>query len=214
MSSRSEDSHVSSSAGSAEQRGEDGQRGWPNGQLPEGLPPDRDPRPRAKEERKETAEQEDEDVEVEYNEPTVHFAEDTLIRSEDEDEDEERPFPVEKQRLIRKDTPHYKKHFKITKLPKPEAVVALLQGLNSDGVPKEEEELGGCNNNAEAEDQEAWDEDGRKSGALSQPSVKVRPAGHGAPSAAPDRQPGDVPPVEVRYPRVLPRGSSTSGETC
>uniref|UniRef100_H0ZRD1 Protein scribble homolog n=1 Tax=Taeniopygia guttata TaxID=59729 RepID=H0ZRD1_TAEGU len=106
--------------------------------------------------------------------PTVHFAEDTLIRSEDEDEDEERPFPVEKQRLIRKDTPHYKKHFKITKLPKPEAVVALLQGLNSDGVPKEEEELGGCNNNTEPRDQdEAWDEDDRKNGALSaQPSVK------------------------------------------
>uniref|UniRef100_A0A8C2TK27 Protein scribble homolog n=1 Tax=Coturnix japonica TaxID=93934 RepID=A0A8C2TK27_COTJA len=106
--------------------------------------------------------------------PTVHFAEDTLIRSEDEDEDEERPFPVEKQRLIRKDTPHYKKHFKITKLPKPEAVVALLQGLNSDGVPKEEEELGGCNNNAEPEDEEeAWDEDDRKNGSLSaQPSVK------------------------------------------
>uniref|UniRef100_A0A8B9TAG4 Scribble planar cell polarity protein n=1 Tax=Anas platyrhynchos TaxID=8839 RepID=A0A8B9TAG4_ANAPL len=106
--------------------------------------------------------------------PTVHFAEDTLIRSEDEDEDEERPFPVEKQRLIRKDTPHYKKHFKITKLPKPEAVVALLQGLNSDGVPKEEEELGSRNNNVEPEDQEeAWDEDDRKNGALSaQPSVK------------------------------------------
>uniref|UniRef100_A0A8C3GQE3 Protein scribble homolog n=1 Tax=Cairina moschata TaxID=8855 RepID=A0A8C3GQE3_CAIMO len=106
--------------------------------------------------------------------PTVHFAEDTLIRSEDEDEDEERPFPVEKQRLIRKDTPHYKKHFKITKLPKPEAVVALLQGLNSDGVPKEEEELGSRNNNAEPEDQEeAWNEDDRKNGALSaQPSVK------------------------------------------
>uniref|UniRef100_A0A8C0IB84 Protein scribble homolog n=1 Tax=Bubo bubo TaxID=30461 RepID=A0A8C0IB84_BUBBB len=110
----------------------------------------------------------------EVSPPTVHFAEDTLIRSEDEDEDEERQFPVEKQRLIRKDTPHYKKHFKITKLPKPEAVVALLQGLNSDGVPKEEEELGGCNNNTEPEDQEeAWDEDGRKNGALSaQPSVK------------------------------------------
>uniref|UniRef100_A0A8U7MQ01 Protein scribble homolog n=1 Tax=Corvus moneduloides TaxID=1196302 RepID=A0A8U7MQ01_CORMO len=108
------------------------------------------------------------------SQPTVHFAEDTLIRSEDEDEDEERPFPVEKQRLIRKDTPHYKKHFKITKLPKPEAVVALLQGLNSDGVPKEEEELGGCNNNTEPEDQEeAWDEDDRKNAALSaQPSVK------------------------------------------
>uniref|UniRef100_A0A8D2P2R1 Protein scribble homolog n=1 Tax=Zosterops lateralis melanops TaxID=1220523 RepID=A0A8D2P2R1_ZOSLA len=86
------------------------------------------------------------------SQPTVHFAEDTLIRSEDEDE--ERPFPVEKQRLIRKDTPHYKKHFKITKLPKPEAVVALLQGLNSDGVPKEEEELGGCNSNTEPRNQE------------------------------------------------------------
>uniref|UniRef100_A0A8C3M445 Uncharacterized protein n=1 Tax=Geospiza parvula TaxID=87175 RepID=A0A8C3M445_GEOPR len=108
------------------------------------------------------------------SQPTVHFAEDTLIRSEDEDEDEERPFPVEKQRLIRKDTPHYKKHFKITKLPKPEAVVALLQGLNNDGVPKEEEELGGCNHNTEPRDQEeAWDEDDRKNGALSaQPSVK------------------------------------------
>uniref|UniRef100_A0A8B9VVZ2 Protein scribble homolog n=1 Tax=Anas zonorhyncha TaxID=75864 RepID=A0A8B9VVZ2_9AVES len=81
---------------------------------------------------------------------------------------------MEKQRLIRKDTPHYKKHFKITKLPKPEAVVALLQGLNSDGVPKEEEELGSRNNNVEPEDQEeAWDEDDRKNGALSaQPSVK------------------------------------------
>ncbi|NXK42452.1 SCRIB protein, partial [Piprites chloris] len=148
-SNRSEDSHVSTSTASADCRAEEGDRGWPNGQ-------------------------EEEDVEVEYNEPTVHFAEDTLIRSEDEDEDEERPFPVEKQRLIRKDTPHYKKHFKITKLPKPEAVVALLQGLNSDGVPKEEEELGGCNNNTEPEDQEeTWDEDDRKNGALSaQPSVK------------------------------------------
>uniref|UniRef100_A0A8C8S6M8 Scribble planar cell polarity protein n=1 Tax=Pelusios castaneus TaxID=367368 RepID=A0A8C8S6M8_9SAUR len=106
--------------------------------------------------------------------PTVHFAEDTLIRSDDEDEDEERPFPVEKQRLIRKDTPHYKKHFKITKLPKPEVVVALLQGLNSDRVPEEEEELGGCNNNTEPEEQEeVWDEDKLKNGALStQPSVK------------------------------------------
>lgn len=133
------------------------------------------------------------------SQPTVHFAEDTLIRSEDEDEDEERPFPVEKQRLIRKDTPHYKKHFKITKLPKPEAVVALLQGLNSDGVPKEEEELGGCNNNTEPRDQEeAWDEDDRKNGALSaQPSVKVRSCGEeegqrhaDLPSAPVSRQPG------------------------
>uniref|UniRef100_A0A3B3SM07 Protein scribble homolog n=1 Tax=Paramormyrops kingsleyae TaxID=1676925 RepID=A0A3B3SM07_9TELE len=46
---------------------------------------------------------------------------------------EERPaLPAERQRLIRKDTPHYKKHFKITKLPKPEAVAALLRGFNPD----------------------------------------------------------------------------------
>ncbi|XP_064531072.1 protein scribble homolog isoform X1 [Pseudopipra pipra] len=171
-SNRSEDSHVSTSTASADCRAEEGDRGWPNGQVPNVL--EKEAKPRAEEEHKEAAGQEEEDVEVEYNEPTVHFAEDTLIRSEDEDEDEERPFPVEKQRLIRKDTPHYKKHFKITKLPKPEAVVALLQGLNSEGVPKEEEELGGCNNNTEPEEQEeAWDEDDRKNGALSaQPSVK------------------------------------------
>ncbi|KAM6142952.1 protein scribble homolog isoform 4-T4 [Phoenicopterus ruber ruber] len=178
MSNRSEDSHLSNSTASADFRGEEqreeGERSWPNGQVPEMQELENEAMPRAEEERKEAANQEEEDVEVEYNEPTVHFAEDTLIRSEDEDEDEERPFPVEKQRLIRKDTPHYKKHFKITKLPKPEAVVALLQGLNSDGVPKEEEELGGCNNNTEPADQEeAWDEDERKNGALSaQPSVK------------------------------------------
>ncbi|XP_064297932.1 protein scribble homolog isoform X16 [Phalacrocorax carbo] len=178
MSNRSEDSHLSNSTASAdfrgEEQGEEGEKSWPNGQVPEMQELEKVAKPRAEEEHKEAAGQEEEDVEVEYNEPTVHFAEDTLIRSEDEDEDEERPFPVEKQRLIRKDTPHYKKHFKITKLPKPEAVVALLQGLNSDGVPKEEEELGGCNNNTEPEDQEeAWDEDDRKNGALSaQPSVK------------------------------------------
>lgn len=76
----------------------------------------------------------------------MHFAEEPIIRGleEDEDEDgedgersdeEERPaLPAEKQRLIRKDTPHYKKHFKITKLPKPEAVAALLQGFSPDGL--------------------------------------------------------------------------------
>ncbi|XP_010221823.1 PREDICTED: protein scribble homolog, partial [Tinamus guttatus] len=178
MSNRSEDSHLSNSTASAEPRGEEqgeeGERNWMNRQGPEVQELEKEVKPRPDEERKEAADQEEEDAEVEYNEPTVHFAEDTLIRSEDEDEDEERPFPMEKQRLIRKDTPHYKKHFKITKLPKPEAVVALLQGLNSDGVPKEEEELGGCNNNTEPEDQEeAWDEDDIKNGALStQPSVK------------------------------------------
>ncbi|XP_065520262.1 protein scribble homolog isoform X5 [Lathamus discolor] len=177
LSNRSEDSHLSNSTASAdcrgEELGEDGERSWPNRQDVRDL--EREEKPRAEEERKEAADQEEEDVEVEYNEPTVHFAEDTLIRSEDEDEDEERPFPVEKQRLIRKDTPHYKKHFKITKLPKPEAVVALLQGLSTDGVPKEEEELGGCNNNTEPEDpEEVWDEDDRKNGVLSaQPPVKL-----------------------------------------
>uniref|UniRef100_A0A803WCN8 Scribble planar cell polarity protein n=1 Tax=Ficedula albicollis TaxID=59894 RepID=A0A803WCN8_FICAL len=149
-SNRSEDSHLSSSTASAEPRPEDRERSWPNGQGPQ-LGRERKAREEEEEERKEA--------------PTVHFAEDTLIRSEDEEEDEERPFPVEKQRLIRKDTPHYKKHFKITKLPKPEAVVALLQGLSSDGVPKEEEELGGCNNNPEPREQEEeWEEEERKNG--------------------------------------------------
>uniref|UniRef100_A0A8C7PVX4 Protein scribble homolog n=1 Tax=Oncorhynchus mykiss TaxID=8022 RepID=A0A8C7PVX4_ONCMY len=108
------------------------------------------------------------EMEVEYVEPTVHFAEEPMYRGGDEngDDDEEgedgvphsyeeeqqRPqFPTEKQRLIRKDTPHYKKHFKITKLPKPEAVAALLQGFSPDAhlaqhpashhtAPEEEEE--------------------------------------------------------------------------
>ncbi|KAM7369744.1 hypothetical protein PAMP_011044 [Pampus punctatissimus] len=87
------------------------------------------------------------EMEVEYIEPTVRFAEEPIIRGGDEDdeddgedgersdEEDERPaFPAEKQRLIRKDTPHYKKHFKITKLPKPEAVAALLQGFNPDSL--------------------------------------------------------------------------------
>ncbi|KAF0024901.1 hypothetical protein F2P81_021782 [Scophthalmus maximus] len=79
--------------------------------------------------------------------PTVHFAEEPIIRGGDEEddedgedgersdeEDERLSFPAEKQRLIRKDTPHYKKHFKITKLPKPEAVAALLQGFGPDSL--------------------------------------------------------------------------------
>ncbi|KAM9552207.1 protein scribble homolog isoform 17-T17 [Salvelinus alpinus] len=92
-------------------------------------------------------EEELDEMEVEYVEPTVHFAEEPIYRGgiedgEDEeggdgvpcsDLEEQRPqFPTEKQRLIRKDTPHYKKHFKITKLPKPEAVAALLQGFSPD----------------------------------------------------------------------------------
>ncbi|XP_059369640.1 protein scribble homolog isoform X14 [Carassius carassius] len=96
-------------------------------------------------------EEELDEMEVEYTEPTVHFAEKPIIRggdeeeddeNEDDDEDAERsdeysrtpPISAEKQRLIRKDTPHYKKHFKITKLPKPETVAALLQGFSHDGL--------------------------------------------------------------------------------
>lgn len=76
----------------------------------------------------------------------MHFAEEPIIRGDEDeeedgedgdrsdDEDDRPPFPMEKQRLIRKDTPHYKKHFKITKLPKPETVAALLQGFSPDGL--------------------------------------------------------------------------------
>ncbi|XP_029611793.1 protein scribble homolog isoform X4 [Salmo trutta] len=112
-------------------------------------------------------EEELDEMEVEYVEPTVHFAEEPMYRGGDEngddeegedgvphgyEEEQQRPqFPTEKQRLIRKDTPHYKKHFKITKLPKPEAVAALLQGFSPDAhlaqhpashhtAPEEEEE--------------------------------------------------------------------------
>ncbi|XP_055784988.1 protein scribble homolog isoform X1 [Salvelinus fontinalis] len=112
-------------------------------------------------------EEELDEMEVEYVEPTVHFAEEPVYRGGDEnggdeegedgvphssEEEQQRPqFPTEKQRLIRKDTPHYKKNFKITKLPKPEAVAALLQGFSPDAhlaqhpashhtAPEEEEE--------------------------------------------------------------------------
>ena len=70
--------------------------------------------------------------------PTVHFAEDALLPGDDREIEEGQPeapwtLPGGRQRLIRKDTPHYKKHFKISKLPQPEAVVALLQGMQPDG---------------------------------------------------------------------------------
>uniref|UniRef100_A0AAY4AZE8 Protein scribble homolog n=1 Tax=Denticeps clupeoides TaxID=299321 RepID=A0AAY4AZE8_9TELE len=90
------------------------------------------------------------EMEVEYNEPTVTFADEPIIRGGDEDEEDDDeyyrgdgsdynadlppPYPGERQRLIRKDTPHYKKHFKITKLPKPEAVAALLQGFSPESI--------------------------------------------------------------------------------
>ncbi|XP_072458703.1 protein scribble homolog isoform X19 [Notamacropus eugenii] len=131
---QSMDSHVSTSTASAgfleEEEEEDEEVEQKQGQTLE-----KETSHRANEEEVEVmATGHEEEVEEEYDEPTVHFAEDTLVRSEDEDEAEElRPPPGERQRLIRKDTPHYKKHFKITKLPRPEAVVALLQGLSGDG---------------------------------------------------------------------------------
>ncbi|XP_043923410.1 protein scribble homolog isoform X3 [Protopterus annectens] len=94
----------------------------------------------------------EDDLEVEYNEPTVHFAEDA-IRDDDEDDDDYPCNEVEKKRLIRKDTPHYKKHFKITNLPKPEAVVALLQGFTTEETLEEEDdEIGRQNDPMEDED--------------------------------------------------------------
>ncbi|XP_026919481.1 protein scribble homolog isoform X4 [Acinonyx jubatus] len=82
----------------------------------------------------------EEPAEETYEEPTVRFAEDTLLLPPREDGESEEgqpeapwPLPSGRQRLIRKDTPHYKKHFKISKLPQPEAVVALLQGAQPDG---------------------------------------------------------------------------------
>ncbi|MEE6524748.1 hypothetical protein FKM82_024377, partial [Ascaphus truei] len=95
--------------------------------------------------------------------PTVHFAEETLVHCDREDGEDGggRVSPVERQRLIRKDTPHYKKHFKITKLPKPEAVVALLQGLSTPLLPEDEEgERGGFARHSQQadEDQEEGEE--------------------------------------------------------
>ncbi|XP_011793443.1 PREDICTED: protein scribble homolog isoform X3 [Colobus angolensis palliatus] len=80
----------------------------------------------------------EEDAEEDYEEPAVHFAEDALLPGDDRESEEGQPeapwtLPGGRQRLIRKDTPHYKKHFKISKLPQPEAVVALLQGMQPDG---------------------------------------------------------------------------------
>uniref|UniRef100_A0A803K2X6 Protein scribble homolog n=1 Tax=Xenopus tropicalis TaxID=8364 RepID=A0A803K2X6_XENTR len=76
-------------------------------------------------------------------EPTVHFADKTTVLCDDdyEEYDEDRVSPVER-RLIRKDTPHYKKHAKITKLPNDEVVEALLHGFSPRSLSEEEEEEG------------------------------------------------------------------------
>lgn len=69
----------------------------------------------------------------EYEEPTVRFAEDTLLSGPEDEGPGGQPETGGRQRLIRKDTPHYKKHFRICALPQPQAVVALLQGTPREG---------------------------------------------------------------------------------
>ncbi|XP_065759019.1 protein scribble homolog isoform X4 [Muntiacus reevesi] len=127
----------------------------------------------------------------ELSQPTVRFAEDTLLLPREDGESEEGqpeapwPLPGGRQRLIRKDTPHYKKHFKISKLPQPEAVVALLQGTPPDSegpvgaggwhngphmswAPRAEEEEEG-----EAEEEEEGAAVEEEKAAASVPSVKA-----------------------------------------
>ncbi|XP_078542732.1 protein scribble homolog isoform X17 [Lissotriton helveticus] len=180
LSNQSEGSHISSSTASAGQREEvEGSR--QNGPIT--LDFWKEPRKEKNQlpEKEVVAEDEviqEDELEAEYSEPTVHFAEDTLIRSDD-DEDEDRHSPVEKQRLIRKDTPHYKKNFKITKLPKPEAVVALLQGYSRPEVPEEgegeeEEEEVEFEGDEQAEDEHPRDWDGEtKNGRLLEQPIKL-----------------------------------------
>ncbi|XP_058035015.1 protein scribble homolog isoform X5 [Ahaetulla prasina] len=178
-SNHSEDSHVSGSIRSAAGGPEEGQEA----QQPEGAAAEAQLERGGKlvaEEKgqalpeevstlEETAEDQEEELELEYSEPTVHFAEDTLVRSEDE---ETPPFPTGKQRLIRKDTPHYKKHFRIAQLPRPEAVVALLQGFGASGGSQEEEEE--KPEQEEAPEQTGWDqkESASEGGSAVPPSVK------------------------------------------
>ncbi|XP_077703706.1 protein scribble homolog isoform X4 [Canis aureus] len=132
-----------------------------------------------------------------YEEPTVRFAEDTLLlppAGEDGESEEgqlEAPWPLPggRQRLIRKDTPHYKKHFKISKLPQPEAVVALLQGAQPDGegpagaggwhngphtpwAPRAEEEAEEDEEEDEEEEEVAVAEEDKEEAVVSAPSIK------------------------------------------
>ncbi|XP_075067665.1 protein scribble homolog isoform X21 [Mixophyes fleayi] len=122
------------------------------------------------------------DMDVEYMEHSVHFAEDTLVHcddDEDDDYDEDRGSP-EKKRLIRKDTPHYKKHSKITKLPNTEAVVALLQGQSPCGLSADGDGPGffRCSQQAaedevEGEDKDWEQEDARDERSSSQQNAKI-----------------------------------------
>ncbi|XP_039220554.1 protein scribble homolog isoform X2 [Crotalus tigris] len=171
-SNRSEDSHVSGSTLSAGDGPEEGREATqPEAGMAEAQPEGEgklaaEERGQAPPEERPTPEEtgEDQEEELEYSEPTVHFAEDTLVHSEDEEAPQ---FPAGKQRLIRKDTPHYKKHFRIAQLPRPEAVVALLQGFGAGGGPQEVEE------EEETPEQAGWgQEEVASEGAAAPPSVK------------------------------------------
>lgn len=170
--------------------------------------------------------------------PTVRFAEDTLLLPLGEDgENEEGPLeapwalPAGRQRLIRKDTPHYKKHFKVSKLPQPEAVVALLQGTQRDGqgsvgpggwhngphtpwAPRAEDEDEDEEDAEDAEDVEeaAAEEDEEKEAAVAPaPSVKV---GLGRPLAWPELPASGGTVAGARHaPRCAPAPVSDLGDT-
>ncbi|XP_069813041.1 protein scribble homolog isoform X14 [Dendropsophus ebraccatus] len=111
------------------------------------------------------------DMEVEYMEHSVHFAEETLVHCDDEDDDmdDDRGSPGKK-RLIRKDTPHYKKHSKITKLPNTEAVVALLQGQSP--LDEERDRRGFFRCSQQEEEEEAEKESKEERHHSSQQNVK------------------------------------------
>ncbi|XP_072269318.1 protein scribble homolog [Pyxicephalus adspersus] len=126
------------------------------------------------------------EMEVEYVEHTVHFAEETLVHcdTEEDEYDEDRGSP-EKKRLIRKDTPHYKKHSKITKLPNTEAVVALLQGQAPCGLTEvedghaqgymrcsQEDEDDDADAGEEAEEEKDWEPETREERHSTQQNVK------------------------------------------
>ncbi|KAF6101030.1 scribble planar cell polarity protein [Phyllostomus discolor] len=130
-----------------------------------------------------------------YEEPTVRFAEDTLLLPGDDGGSEDGPAeapwapPAGRQRLTRKDTPHYKKHFRVSRLPQPEAVVALLQGAQPAGegpagaggwhngphtpwVPRAEDEGDDEEDEEEAVAEEEDEEEEKEEAVVSVPSVK------------------------------------------
>lgn len=168
--------------------------------------------------------------------PTVRFAEDTLLLPLGEDgENEEGPLeapwalPAGRQRLIRKDTPHYKKHFKVSKLPQPEAVVALLQGTQRDGqgsvgpggwhngphtpwasrAEDEDEDEEDAEDAEDAEEAAAEEDEEKEAAVAPAPSVKV---GLGRPLACPSCQPPVASsPSPATPPGVRRRPSRISG---